>query len=111
MFYVLVLFNIFVAGVAQMLLKKSAMTKHPSFIQEYLNPWVVGGYSLMMLSLVSNIFAMNHGILLKEVGTLEACGYLFVPILSYFFFKEKINTQKVAAIALVLTGVIIFFWE
>lgn len=111
MFYVLVLFNIFVAGVAQMLLKKSAMTKHPSFIQEYLNPWVIGGYSLMMFSLVSNIFAMNHGILLKEVGTLEACGYLFVPILSYFFFKEKINMQKVAAIALVLTGVIIFFWE
>ena len=111
MFYALVLFNIFAAGVAQMLLKKSAMTKHPSFIQEYLNPWVIGGYSLMMFSLVSNIFAMNHGILLKEVGTLEACGYLFVPILSYFFFKEKINMQKVAAIALVLTGVIIFFWE
>lgn len=111
MFYVLVLFNIFVAGAAQMLLKKSAMTKHPSFIQEYLNPWVVGGYSLMMFSLVSNIFAMNHGILLKEVGTLEACGYLFVPILSYFFYKERINLKKVIAIALVLTGVVIFFWE
>lgn len=111
MFYALVLFNIFIAGVAQMLLKKSALAKHENFIREYLNPWVIGGYSLMMFSLVSNIFALNHGVLLKELGTLEAVGYLFVPTLSYIFFKEKLNLEKIFAIFLVLTGVVIFFWE
>lgn len=111
MFYALVLFNIFVAGVAQMLLKKSAQIKHENFIREYLNPWVIGGYSLMMFSLISNIFALSHGVLLKELGTLEALGYLFVPALSYVFFKEKLNPQKIFAIFLVLTGVVIFFWE
>ena len=111
MFYILVIFNIFVAGVAQMLLKKSAAIKHSSFLREYINPWVLGGYSLMMFSLISNIFAMSHGVLLKELGTLEALGYLFVPLLSYIFFKEKLNQQKIFAIFLVLAGVVIFFWE
>ena len=111
MFYILVIFNIFVAGIAQMLLKKSAIAKHDNIIKEYCNIWVIGGYSLMMFSLISNIFAMSHGVLLKELGTLEALGYLFVPFLSYVFFKEKINLQKIFAIFLVLTGVVIFFWE
>jgi len=111
MFYALALFNVFVAAVAQMLLKKSAATKHTSFVCEYLNPWVIGGYSLMVFSLVSNVYVLSQGVLLKELGTLEACGYLFVPILSYFFYKERINLKKVIAIALVLTGVVIFFWE
>jgi len=94
-----------------MLLKKSAAIKHSSFLREYINPWVIGGYSLMMFSLISNIFAMSHGVLLKELGILEALGYLFVPFLSYIFFKEKLNQQKIFAIFLVLAGVVIFFWE
>lgn len=111
MFYALVLFNIFVAGIAQMLLKKSAQTKHENFIGEYLNVWVISGYSLMMFSLVSNVFALSRGVLLKELGTLEALGYLFVPILSYIFFREKLNLRKIFAVVLILTGVVIFFWE
>ena len=53
MYYALALFNVFVAAVAQMLLKKAAITPHKSIVKEYLNPWVIGGYSLMVFSLVS----------------------------------------------------------
>ena len=69
MFYTLALFNVFVAAVAQMLLKKAAITPHKSFIKEYLNPWVIGGYSLMVFSLVSNVYVLSQGVLLKELGT------------------------------------------
>ena len=51
------------------------------------------------------------GLLLKELGTIEAASYLFVPALAFVFFKEKINLRKVAAIALILAGVVVFFWE
>ena len=111
MFYALALFNVFVAAVAQMLLKKAAITPHKSFIKEYLNPWVIGGYSLMVFSLVSNVYVLSQGVPLKELGTIEAASYLFVPALAFVCFKEKINLRKAAAIALILAGVVVFFWE
>ena len=111
MFYALALFNVFIAAVAQMLLKKAAITPHATHIKEYLNPWVIGGYSLMVISLVSNIYVLSNGVLLKELGTIEAASYLFVPILAFVCFKEKINLRKAAAIALILVGVVVFFWE
>ena len=111
MFYALAFFNVFVAAVAQMLLKKAAITPHKSIIKEYLNPWVIGGYSLMVFSLVSNVYVLSQGVLLKELGTIEAASYLFVPVLAFVCFKEKINLRKVAAIALILAGVVVFFWE
>ena len=111
MFYALALFNVFVAAVAQMLLKKAAITPHKSFIKEYLNPWVIGGYSLMIFSLVSNVYVLSQGVLLKELGTIEAASYLFVPVLAFIFFKEKLSPRKMLSIALILLGVVIFFWE
>lgn len=47
----------------------------------------------------------------KELGTIEAASYLFVPVLAFVCFKEKINLRKVAAIALILVGVVVFFLE
>ena len=111
MFYALALFNVFVAALAQMLLKKAADSHHDSIVKEYLNPWVIGGYGLMGLVLVSNIYVLSNGVLLKELGTIEAFSYLFVPVLAFIFFKEKITPRKALSIALILAGVTIFFWE
>lgn len=109
MFYVLVVFDVLIAALAQMLLKSSSMSQHKSFVYEYLNFKVIGAYSIMVLSLVLNIFAMNNGILLKELSIIESLSYLFVPLLSYIFFKETISWRKVSAIAVIMMGVIIFF--
>ena len=94
MFYALALFNVFVAAVAQMLLKKAAITPHKSFVKEYLNPWVIGGYSLMVFSLVSSVYVLSQGVLLKELGTIEAASYLFVPALAFVCFKKKNQPAK-----------------
>ena len=109
MFYALVVFDVFIAALAQMLLKSSSMSQHKSFIFEYLNPKVIGAYSIMVLSLVLNIFALNHGVLLKELSTIESSSYMFVPLLSFIFFKEKISWRKAGAIAFIMAGVVIFF--
>ena len=111
MFYALALFNVFVAAIAQMLLKKGAISRHASLAKEYLNPWVIGGYGLMGLSLLSNIYVLANGVQLKELGTIEAFSYLFVPALAFVFFKEKLSPRKVLSIALILVGVVIFFWQ
>jgi len=109
MFYALAIFNVFMATVAQMLLKKAASQNHKNITREYLNPWVISGYVLMGLSLVSNVFALGHGVQLKELGTIEALSYLFVPLLAFFIFKEKLTTKKIASIVIILVGVVIFF--
>lgn len=109
MFYVLAVFNVFIAAVAQMMLKKSAAQKHSSFIHEYLNPWVIIAYMLMGVSLVSNIFAMSRGVLLKELGVVGSSSYLFIPVMSAVCFKEKFRKKKIFSIALIFFGSVVFF--
>ena len=87
MYYALVVFDVFIAALAQMLLKSSSMSDHKSFIFEYLNFKVIGAYSIMVLSLLLNIYALNHGVLLKELSTIESSSYMFVPLLSFLFFN------------------------
>lgn len=100
---------VFSAACAQMLLKKAATIKYPSFIRQYLNPWVIGGYAVMGVVMLVNIFAMSRGVQLKEVGTIEALSYLFVPTLSWIFFKEKLSWIKVVAIVIIMIGIVVFF--
>ena len=109
MYYIIVILSVLIASVAQMLLKKGATLPHESFIGEYLNRWVIGGYALLGLSLVANIFAMSHGVHVKDVSIIESLSYLFVPLLSLLLYKEKIGWRKIGAIAVIMAGIVIFF--
>ena len=111
MFYALVILSVFTASLAQMLLKKGASIKHSNFVSEYLNPWVISGYALLGLSLIANIFAMSKGVQVKEVGILESASYLFVPVLSWLCFKERLTSRKIVSIVIILIGISIFFWS
>lgn len=105
----IVIFAVFTAACAQMLLKKAATIKYPSVIRQYLNPWVIGGYGIMGLVMLVNIFAMSKGVQLKEVGIIESLSYFFVPCLSWMIFGEKLTWIKILAIAIIMCGVIVFF--
>ena len=105
----LVLLSVLIASGAQMLLKKGAEKGYDSPLRQYLNPWVIGGYGILALSLVLNIFCLGHGVQVKEVSIIESFSYLFVPALSWFFFKETIGWKKTGAILVIIAGVICFF--
>lgn len=109
MYHILVIVSVLVAAGAQMLLKQGASKGYPNFICQYLNPWVIGGYSIMGASLLVNIFCLSRGVQVKEVSIIESLSYLFVPIFSLWFFKEKITWRKAAAIAVIMSGVVVFF--
>lgn len=109
MYYILVVISVLIGSVAQMLLKSSSKVEHRSLLFEYFNWKVIVGYGLMFVALVINIFAMSKGVLVKEVSIIESLSYLFVPTLALFFFNEKINKQKVIAIAVIMVGVVVFF--
>lgn len=109
MFHILVILSVFAAACAQMLLKQGARQSYVGIWRQYLNPWVIGGYAIMACSLMLNIFCMTNGVQVKEVSVIESLSYLFVPVLAFMLFKEKITRRKVAAIAIIIIGVIIFF--
>ena len=109
MFYLLVILSVFAAAGAQMLLKQGARQNYADFWRQYLNPWVIGGYAIMACSLILNIFCMSRGVQVKEVSTIESLSYLFVPVLAFFLFREEITLRKAVAIAIIITGVILFF--
>lgn len=97
------------AAGAQMLLKRAAGNHYPTFWQQYVNPWVIGGYAIMGLAMLANIYAMSKGVQLKEVGIIESLSYLFVPVMAFFIFGEKLSWRKIGAIGVIIIGIIIFF--
>ena len=109
MFYLLVILSVFAAAGAQMLLKQGARQSYVGFWRQYLNPWVIGGYTIMTCSLVLNIFCMSRGVQVKEVSTIESLSYLFVPCMAFILFRERITLRKAGAIAIIISGVILFF--
>lgn len=109
MYYLLVVISVFSAAGAQMLLKQGAKKDYPSFWKQYLNPWVMGGYGIMGASLLLNIFCLSHGVQVKEVSIIESLSYLFVPLLSWLFFKEEVTWRKAGAIVVIMVGVLVFF--
>lgn len=105
----LVILNVLVASVAQMLLKKGASIEWGSFVRQYLNGWVIGGYGIMILAMMANIFAVSKGVMVKEVSIIESLSYLFVPMLSFFFFREKLSWKKMVAVGFIIFGIVLFF--
>lgn len=110
MMYLLITIGVvFVAACAQMLLKQGARQGYTPWWRQYVNGWVIGGYTIMFLAIIANIWCMHQGVQLKELSIIESMSYLFVPILSRLFFKEQINRRKAVAIGIIIIGVIVFF--
>ena len=111
LYYFLCVCSVLAAAGAQMLLKKGATLSYPNIVRQYLNPWVMGGYAIMGVSLLLNIFCLSRGVQVKEIGGIESLSYFFVPVLSWVFFKERITWRKAGAIVVIMAGVVVFFVE
>ena len=109
MMYVIVISSVFLAACAQMLLKQGARQQYDTWWRQYINGWVIGGYAIMLGTMLINIFAMSRGVEVKEVSIIESMSYLFVPILSFVIFKERLTWRRVGAIAVIIIGLMVFF--
>lgn len=92
-----------------MLLKQGARQQYDTWWRQYINGWVIGGYAIMLGTMLINIFAMSRGVEVKEVSIIESMSYLFVPILSFVIFKERLTWRRVCAMAIIIVGVVVFF--
>lgn len=101
------LLGVFISAVAQVLLKKSALKTYRSHIGEYLNPLVIGGYALFVVSTVMSILAYR-GIPLSMGPILEATSYIYVTIFGITIFHETMSPRKYFALGLILCGIVIY---
>lgn len=108
-YYVIVIVGVFFCSASQLLLKTSASRKHRSPVGMILNWRVMVSYGIMFVTLITNIYAMKHGVQLKDMPILEATGYVFVPLLSSFFLAEKISRYNICSIVLIILGIIVFY--
>lgn len=100
-------FSVFVSCVSQTILKKAAMKERRSFLREYLNFPVIFAYALFFASTLLTMLAYKK-LPLSMSPAFESSSYLFVTIFGVAVFKEKLNVKKIVALALILSGILIF---
>lgn len=106
-YMIILVASVLIASFSQVLLKKSAEKEYSSPIKEYLNPYVICGYGLMFLSMCITILSYS-GLEYTNVPVIESSGYVFVMILSYFFFKERVTKRKLLGMTIILLGIFIY---
>ena len=106
-FHILFLFAVAVASLGQISLKKATFDDEHSLLRQYANPHVVLGYSLMLLSMGMASIAYRE-VSLRIAQALDSLGFALIPILSHFFFKEKLSALKIVGFFLIASGVLIF---
>lgn len=99
---------VIISAFSQIFLKKSAKKMYESVIREYLNPYVIIGYGMMVITTVLTILAYK-GLDYKNGPVIESLGYVLIMFLSLFFFGEKITWKKLVGNGLVVLGIIIFY--
>lgn len=108
MFLLLALLSVIIASFSQVMLKLGTGKTYNSKIREYLNIYVITGYGMLFVSMILTIVAYSH-LSYLSVPVVEAVGYVLVPVLSYFIFKEKLTKRKILGILFILAGIMIYY--
>lgn len=96
-----------ISSLSQVMLKKSAQKTYPSKLREYLNPLVIIAYSMFFGCTLLGMYALK-AVPLSMSPILEASGYIFVAVLSFIFFKEKLTKKQLVGMALIIGGIVVY---
>ncbi len=107
-FFIAMIFAELLAAASQILLKMSAGKKHASFLREYLNPQVISGYVLLLISMIIAIFCYRD-LGYMGVVVMEPIAYIMVLLLSRIIFRERFTKKKLLGVLLILGGIVVFY--
>lgn len=92
-YILLYIFGIILANYSQILLKKATLQEYDSKLREYVNPYVIIGYSLFVINAGLNVIALK-GVPLKQAPVLESLSYVIILVFGWYFLGEKITKEK-----------------
>jgi drug/metabolite transporter (DMT)-like permease len=96
----------FLSSCAQILLKKSANQNRRGFAL-YLNRKTLSGYFIFFGVTLAIVFLYRY-IELSTGALLDSSSYIFIPVLSYIFLKERLNRRKITGIMFIVGGIVIY---
>lgn len=99
-----------ISSFSQIMLKKSAKRMYESKIKEYMNPLVIIAYGLFFSCTLLSMYALKV-VPLSMSPILEASGYIFVAVLSFIFFREKLTKKQLIGMALIIGGIVVYTLE
>ncbi len=103
----ILLLGVFISSISQVMLKKASLKKYDNFLQEYLNPLVLGAYVIFFCTTFLSIFA--YKVIHLSLGpALEATSYIYITFFGVVVFKEKLTKKKVFSLILIVTGILIY---
>ena len=106
--YILILVLMcFVSAFSQVLLKKASLHKYESFLQQYLNPYVICGYLLFFIVIVVNIFLLRHIPITVTSAISESLPLILSFITGKVFFAESFSKQKIIGGILIIAGILV----
>lgn len=103
----IIILSTLISSFSQILLKKSAKKKYKSKLKEYLNPLVIIAYIMAFGCTLISVLALRV-VPLSMSPILEASGYIFVAVLSYVFFREKLTKKQFWGMTLIISGIVIY---
>jgi drug/metabolite transporter (DMT)-like permease len=103
----LFLINCFLAAVAQIWLKESALAAHKSQLAEYLNHRVMAAYALLTMTVLLNAWALRW-LTFKWSVAMGSTAYIFVMLLSRRRFGETLGPGRRWGVVLILAGICLF---
>ena len=80
-----------------------------SFLNLVKSIWVWLGFGLYGLSLVLNVFLLEH-LEYSIAFPMTALTYVWTALISYMVFKERLTWKKVLAISLIICGTVALAW-
>lgn len=97
----------FVTAFSQIVLKKSANSKHKNIVFEYLNPYVLFSYACYFGVLVLNVFIYTKtdyrfGVVINSMST------VLVMLLSRMFLGETVTKKRIAGNIIIVCGILVF---
>lgn len=108
--YAIALINIPIGGLAQVLLKKSAIQEHSSILKQYINVKVISAYAMFFATTIMSPIALRI-LPLKITPIFDAIGYIIVPLMGYIFFKDHITKKYLVGVIFIFFGIIIFYYQ
>ncbi|CAI8918392.1 multidrug ABC transporter [Bacillus pseudomycoides] len=106
-YILLYIFGIILANYSQILLKKATLQEYDSKLREYVNPYVIIGYSLFVINAGLNVIALK-GVPLKQAPVLESLSYVIILVFGWYFLGEKITKRKVIGNIIIIIGIVVF---
>lgn len=112
----LILFTVFTNAVAQLMLKQGMITVGAidlaagnivlKAISVLLNPWVVAGLVVFVVSMVTHLYVLSK-VELSFAHPFLSLAFVAVAIVAWLVWGENLNPLRIAGIALICCGTVL----